>query len=256
MKRFLVVFLGIIIFIVPEISLGEGCADLDNDDKINILDVVYLINFIYKNGPDPDCGLEMSTMTDYDGNTYYTVKIGEQWWMAENLKVTHYRDGSVIPHVNDASWSSADYGAYCEYMTDENYVAGFGRLYNWFAVDDSRNIAPEGWHVPSNAEWQTLVDYLGGDAVAGGKMKETGTASWISPNTGATDESGFHALPGGLRYDFGAFAGMGSVAWFWSSTESYSDYAWIREMTYNYAGVNSYDMGDKNNGMAIRCVKD
>jgi len=148
------------------------------------------------------------TMTDIDGNVYETVTIGTQVWMAENLKVTHYRNGNTILHIIDwFSWFTLT-GAYCEYDNDVNNVAVYGRLYNWYAVNDSRYIAPVGWHVPSDAEWLTLVDYLGGDTVADGKMKEIGTTHWVSPNTGATNESGFSALPGGYR-DYGGNSDMG-----------------------------------------------
>jgi uncharacterized protein (TIGR02145 family) len=116
------------------------------------------------------------TVTDIDGNVYQTVTLGGQVWMAENLKVTRYRNGDPIPCVNDASaWSGLSTGAYCHYNNDFNNAAIYGRLYNWYAVSDSRNIAPGGWHVPTDTEWQTLVDLLGGSSVAGGKMKTTGT---------------------------------------------------------------------------------
>ena len=165
-------------------------------------------------------------MTDIDGNTYQTVKIGNQWWIAENLNVTHYQNGDAIPNVTDsAAWWGLTSGAYCNYNNDAANVAVYGRLYNWYAVHDSRNIAPAGWHVPSDAEWQTLVDYLGGDPVAGGKMKEAGTTHWISPNTGATNESGFSGLPGGYRHTDGYYYDISYSASFWTFTESDSGYA-------------------------------
>ena len=127
---------------------------------------------------------QTSTVTDIDGNVYQTVTIGTQEWMAENLKVTHYRNGDPIQLVtDDSSWSNLSTGAYCDYDNDGDNVAVYGRLYNWFAVNDSRAIAPAGWHVATAADWQTLIDILGGDAVAGGKMKEAGTAHWLAPNT-------------------------------------------------------------------------
>lgn len=201
-------------------------------------------------------GHETGTMTDIDGNTYQTVKIGDQWWLAENLKVTHYRNGDAIPNVTDAgTWGDLATGAYCEYSNDVNNVATYGRLYNWYSVNDSRNIAPAGWHVPTDAEWQTLVDYLGGSAVAGGKMKEIGTTHWWSPNTGATDESGFTGLPGGFRGNNGSYVDMGDHALFWSSTEASSTGALNRTLNSNSSEVhrNGYHKG---NGFSIRCVKD
>jgi uncharacterized protein (TIGR02145 family) len=196
------------------------------------------------------------TVTDIDGNIYQTIKIGNQWWMAENLKVTRYRNGEPIPNVTDFStWSGLSTGAYCNYNNDEANVAVHGRLYNWYAVNDSRNIAPAGWHVPSDAEWQTLVDYLGGDAVAGGKMKEAGTAHWQSPNTGATNESGFTALPSGYRSYYGYFYYLGYYAHFWSSTEYVSTSAWDRHLHYDTSDIYRYYYF-KQLGVSVRCVRD
>lgn len=201
------------------------------------------------------------TVTDIDGNVYQAVTIGTQVWMAENLKVTKYRNSNPIPNVTDGGvWSGLSTGAYCEYDNDINNVATYGRLYNWYAVDDSRNIAPDGWHVPTDAEWQTLVDYLGGDAVAGGKLREAGTTHWKSPNTGATNESGFSALPGGDRYRDGTFYNMGEDAFFWSSTEyllrpPMGYYALYRHLIYYHSHVNHFN-GHKRGGSSVRCVKD
>jgi uncharacterized protein (TIGR02145 family) len=196
------------------------------------------------------------TVTDVDGNGYQIVTIGTQVWMAENLKVTHYRNGNAIPNVTDGgTWAGLTTGAYCENNNDVINVATFGRLYNWFAVNDSRNIAPVGWHVPSDAEWQTLVDYLGGDAVAGGKMKEAGTSHWLSPNTGATNESGFSALPGGYRFKDGNYPGIGYEAIFWSSVEDNSIDAWYWVLGCNNSGVSHSNL-NKACGFSVRCVKD
>jgi uncharacterized protein (TIGR02145 family) len=194
------------------------------------------------------------TVTDIDGNSYKTVRIGAQWWMAENLKVTRYRNLDAMPNVIDgAAWVGLSTGAYCNYNNDVNNVALYGRLYNWFAVIDGRMIAPVGWHVASDAEWQTLIDYLGGVAVAGGKMKEVGTTNCTSPNTGATNESGFSALPGG--YSNGAYNNMGVNANFWSSTEDTNNYAWFRDLYCEATRVNRGFNG-KNFGFSVRCVKD
>jgi len=200
----------------------------------------------------------LGTVTDIDGNTYQTIKIGNQWWMMENLKVTHYRNGDAIPNVTDnTEWTNLTTGAYCNYNNNSANVATYGRLYNWYAVNDSRNIAPAGWHVPTNAEWQTLVDYLGGNLVAGGKMKEVGTAHWDSPNAGATNESGFSALPGGLRSLYGDFWHVGRIASLWPSTEyyydTYSAWRWILDST--NSEVNCYVL-NKGNGLSLRCVRD
>jgi len=207
------------------------------------------------------------TVTDIDGNVYQTVTIGSQVWMAENLKVTHYRNGDPIPHVTDSGvWSGLTSGAYCEYNNDVNNVTTYGRLYNWYAVDDSRNIAPEGWHVPTDEEWKQLEMYLGmsqaqADASGwrgtdeGGKLKATGTTHWSSPNTGATNESGFSALPGGGRYLNGYFDTMGYLASFWSSTESGSYGAWGRHLSFSHSQVYRSDYS-KRDGFSVRCVRD
>ncbi len=142
--------------------------------------------------------LTYGTMTDQDGNTYKTITIGTQTWMAENLKTTKYRNGDPIPNVTDISeWYHLTTGAYCDYINTPGSDVTYGKLYNWHTVADSRNIAPTGWHVPSDAEWAILIEYLGGSDVAGGKLKETGTTHWYNPTTEATNESGFTGLPGG-----------------------------------------------------------
>jgi uncharacterized protein (TIGR02145 family) len=198
--------------------------------------------------------VQTGTVTDIDGNTYQTVKIGDQRWMSENLKVTHYRNGDSIPNVIDR-WYGLTIGVYCNYDFDTNNAVTYGSLYNWYAVNDSRNIAPEGWHIPSDNEWQTLVDYLGGDLVAGGKMKETGTTHWHNPNTGATNESGFSALPGGFRNNLGDFWDMGTYADFWSSTAYSSGVAWYRKLGNASSGVGRYNIL-KEIGFSVRCIRD
>ena len=194
---------------------------------------------------------------DIDGNEYETVSIGNQIWMAENLKVSKYRDGSSIPtgHSN-SDWGNLSTGAYAVYENVNENANTYGYLYNWYAATDSRNIAPDGWHVATDAEWTTLTDYLGGTSVAGGKMKETGTSHWNSPNTGATNESGFTAFPGGYRNDGdGNYGNIGSSGYFWSSSEIYSSLAWERLLNYNSSEVNRY-YTNKKHGFSVRCVRD
>ncbi|OFX31706.1 MAG: hypothetical protein A2X08_16050 [Bacteroidetes bacterium GWA2_32_17] len=200
------------------------------------------------------CGT--STITDINSNTYNTVSIGGQCWMKENLKTTKYSDNTAIPNItNSTTWSNLSTGAYCNYSNTPSNANTYGRLYNWYAVTDTHNICPTGWHVPSDAEWTTLTTYLGGESVAGGKLKETGTTHWQSPNAGATNETGFTALPGGNRYDNGAFYSLGSYGFWWSSTESTTDVAWNRGMSYNLSNV---DRGSSTevDGFSVRCVKD
>ncbi len=160
------------------------------------------------------------TVTDIEGNTYNTVKIGNQWWMADNLKVTKYRNGIDIPNVSiNSIWAGLTSGAFCAYNNDTNDESDtYGYLYNWYAVMWS-DLAPEGWHVPTDAEWTILADYLGGGNVAGGKMKERGFSHWQSSNTEATNESGFVALPAGERGSNGTFYYIGYRAFFWSASE-------------------------------------
>ena len=211
--------------------------------------------------------LETGSVTDIDGNTYKTVKIGSQWWMAENLKVTHYRNGEAIPNVtNTSEWLYLTSGAYCDHPYISRYVATYGRLYNWYAVDDSRNLAPAGWHVPTDDEWKQLEMHLGmsrseaDDAgfrgtYEGGRLKETGATHWRSPNRGASNSSGFSALPGGGRIERGGFSPPYITANFWTATSFNSVKAWRRELDNVQSDVSrlyfvySY-------GQSVRCVKD
>jgi len=191
-----------------------------------------------------------AVVKDIDGNIYKTIKIGNQWWMAENLKVTHYRNGDEIPCLTDDDKWDNNNGAYCYYNNDSSNIRKNGMLYNWFAVNDSRKIAPKGWHIPSDEEWQVIVDYLGGDTLAGGKMKSIGTIE------GDLNENGFSALPGGYRYNHGTFDGIGTNSYFWSSTESSGGNAWYRYLYYGNSVVYRDDSGWKQGGYSVRCVKD
>ena len=142
-----------------------------------------------------NCG----TVTDVDGNVYNTVTIGTQCWLQENLKTTKYKDGTSIPLVTDNSaWGSLSTPGYCWYNNDDTYKNTYGALYNYYTVL-TNNLCPSGWHVATEREWSTLVTYLGGASIAGGKLKESGTTHWVTPNTGANNETGFIALPGGRR---------------------------------------------------------
>ncbi|MCP3999650.1 MAG: hypothetical protein GY727_01935, partial [Gammaproteobacteria bacterium] len=198
--------------------------------------------------------ISTSSCIDYDGNTYPTFTIGDQVWMAENLRVTHYRNGDAIGNVTDGTaWSGLSKGAYCWYdniATNEKY----GALYNWYAVDDSHGLCPEGWHVPTHAEWTTLTTYLGGVIVAGGKMKAT-IDLWTSPNIDATNSSSSSSLPGGSRGSDGTFLYVGNHGNWWSSTDSFSGTAWSRYLLYNSGSVYEgyYDMRD---GFSVRCLRD
>jgi uncharacterized protein (TIGR02145 family) len=189
---------------------------------------------------------------DADGNNYSVVKIGSQTWMAENLKTAKYQNSEAIPNVtDDNAWAILSTGAWCNYNNEAANDTKYGKLYNWSAVSDSRNIAPTGWHVATDADWTTLTDYLGD---AGGKLKETGTLNWTSPNTGATNESGFSALPGGMRGG-GVFTSLSeSVSW-WSSSQYDSGRAWYRNIFYNYSRADRFSTW-KTGGLSVRCIKD
>ncbi|MGA1977669.1 MAG: FISUMP domain-containing protein [Bacteroidales bacterium] len=201
--------------------------------------------------------VEKDYITDSrDGQQYKTVKIGSQVWMAENLRTTSLNDGQTIPMVTDnAAWSASTSPAFCWYKNDEvSYKPVYGALYNWYAVNTGR-LCPEGWHVPTDAEWTALITYLGGESVAGGKLKETGRIHWISPNEGATNESGFTALPGGSRLGTGSFYFMVFSGLWWSATDSYSSLAWLRSMHYDQSSVRRSTYG-KRSGFSVRCIKD
>jgi uncharacterized protein (TIGR02145 family) len=153
--------------------------------------------------PSFTCGT--STIADYNNiNAYTTVSIGNQCWMKENLRVSKYRNGEVIPVSSDnVQWSNLNKGSRCLYENDSVlFNLPYGNLYNLYAVIDDKKLCPNGWHVPTDTEWTTLTEYLGGEIIAGGKMKTVGTAYWNDPNTGATNESGFSAVPGGFRSRF------------------------------------------------------
>lgn len=196
------------------------------------------------------------SVMDIDSNVYHTVTIGTKVCMAENLTVTKFSNGDSIPVVNDsAQWSNQTTAASCNYSDNQAFSKDYGMLYNWYVVADSRNICPNGWHVPSDAEWTNLTNSLGGESVAGGKLKETGTAHWRSPNKGATNENNFTALPGGYRFVNGSFFYLRSNGYWWTSTELGKYDAYGRSMFY-YLITTTRIYVNKSNGFSIRCFKD
>ena len=196
-----------------------------------------------------------TTVTDIDGNIYNTVQIGNQVWMSENLKTSRYRNGGLIPNVTDGTaWSNSTTGAWSYYNNDVSNNAIYGKSYNWYTTLGD-TLCPAGWGVPTDAEWTTLTNYLGGESVAGGKMKTIGTAYWESPNTGAINLSGFSALPGGYRNTDGSFSLIRSNAFFWSAAEFDSNYAWYRLLNGNNGNVSRYGNG-KSVGASVRCLRD
>jgi len=195
---------------------------------------------------------------DIDGNIYTTVKIGTQTWMRENLKTTKYRNGDPIGTTTPDTLDISNATTYptpkyqWAYDGNESNVATYGRLYTWYAATDSRGICPTGWHLPTDAEWTTLTTFLGGENIAGGKLKETGTVHWTTPNTGATNSSGFTALPGGYRTSFGKFNHIGSMGFWWSSTEGSTSTAWLRFVDLFVSNAYSF----KILGISVRCLRD
>jgi uncharacterized protein (TIGR02145 family) len=275
-----VIFIAFVFFTLTDLNAFDHvCGDVNCDSACNVSDAVYIINYIFVGGTIPcdpdddgvfDCHrfIQIGTVTDIDGNTYLTAKIGEQWWMIENLKVTHYRNGDPIPNVTDfGEWSGLTTGAYCEYDNDPSNVNTYGRLYNWYAVNDGRNIAPEGWHVPTDEEWKALEMYLGlsqaeADAEGwrgtdeGGLLKQLGITHWTSPNAAANNYSGFTALPNGIR-QHNDYMNFTIDATFWSFTEITASSAWYRGLHYNHGLIHREHIENiKYYGMAIRCVKD
>jgi uncharacterized protein (TIGR02145 family) len=196
-------------------------------------------------------------VTDIDGNIYHTVQIGNQIWMVENLRTTRYRNGDQITNITEkTAWQSLTTGGYCWHNNDSKNKPVYGAMYNWFAVNDKRRLAPEGWHVPSNQEWTVLWNNLGGKNIAGGKLKETGTLHWINPNNGATNESGFCALPGGVRSDLGDFYDIGSYGYWWCTDETNNTDAW--SVSAGHVLVEMQDWGgcNKKSAYSVRCIKD
>jgi uncharacterized protein (TIGR02145 family) len=200
-------------------------------------------------------------VTDIDGNTYSSIIINGQEWMQQNLAVTKYSNGDLISTgLSDVAWSSASSGAFAIFNNDAANNNLYGKLYNWYAVSDGRGLCPTGWHVPSDDEWSYLIDYLdtfanGGSIVnlAGGRMKAT--TGWSSPNTGASNESGFTALPGGYRNGNGTYFTIGASGDWWSSTESNTENAWYRYLNYDRSSVTRSHY-TKQSGGSVRCVRD
>jgi len=196
---------------------------------------------------------------DVDGNHYRTVRVGEQLWMAENLRTTRLKDGSPLSHVEDYdSWVDLESAAYCWYNNDSLHAADYGALYNYQAIESGK-LCPEGWHVPGDEEWTALELAFTADGNPGGALKEAGTAHWKTPNTAASDESGFTALPAGYRSYNGTF-NLIRISGFWWTSSPKSFYG--SENTVLYRGLN-YDSGaiernvaSLNNGFSVRCVKD
>jgi len=198
------------------------------------------------------------TVTDIDENIYKTIKIGDQLWMAENMRVTHYQNGNEIPNIKDSTqWANQTEGAYCNYNNTENLdtIATFGRLYNWYTTQDTRGLAPKGWRVANSVDWLILIEFLGGDTIASKHLKESGTLHWSGPNN-ADNSSGFTALPGGWRYKNEIFGYIELYSDMWTSSlysETTAPFLFLTTWNDNlvYKGFNF-----KVNGYSIRCIKE
>jgi uncharacterized protein (TIGR02145 family) len=195
---------------------------------------------------------------DQDSISYSSVNIGTQEWMTYNLKVRRYQNVEKILTTTPVSLNlTAEHAPkyHWAYDGDEKNVDTYGRLYTWYAVTDPRKLCPRGWHVPSDEEWTNLIslEAMGGEDVGGGKLKETGTMHWSEPNTGATNETGFTALPGGYRFHYGRFRDAGFNGFWWSSTESSDSTAYGWGMTSSSGRLSRFNF-DKRDGLAVRCI--
>lgn len=221
----------------------------------------YAINGIGIGYGDQRTFVTVGMVTDVDGNSYDTLKIGKQTWMVQNLRTTRFNDGTPIPIIADNTlWAGLITAAYCELENNISWVSSYGRLYNFYAAVDDKNICPNGWHIPSDLEWETLEAYVGGSDIAGGKLKSRN--DWFAPNFGVESRTGFSALPGGFRDIDGKYKRvfyvngevMGNFGWWWTATESSGINSWARSMYSDLYGVVRRTK-DKKSGLCIRCLK-
>lgn len=198
--------------------------------------------------PDP--------LTDIEGNTYKTAMVGDQLWMAENLRTTRFNDGSDIPLIkDDDSWHNLTTAGYCWYNNDEaSYKVPYGALYNGYTIASGK-LCPTGWHIPGVEEWRALRNSLGDSTKAGGMLKESGTGHWLSPNKGADNRTGFTALPAGIRYFEGTFASVLSYSGIWSASEIGNNEEWYAGLYYGDATL-VINHRNKKYGLTVRCLKD
>lgn len=236
---------------------GNGTGPFTSDITGLNANTTYYVRAYATNSAGPSYGLQVTfktpgpnTVVDIDGNIYHTLLIETQVWMVENLKTTKFRNGDPIPY-----WNNSTSRGYCWYNNDSIYKSTYGAIYNYYTSADSRSICPPGWHIPSVEDWTTLINYLGGDSVAGGKLKEVGTMHWHSPNTGATNIVGFTALPGGARDCGNNFINMGSGCRFWTSFEVTGGWVVDIGIQSNSANV-SFSSGFDCNAFYVRCIKD
>jgi uncharacterized protein (TIGR02145 family) len=241
---------------VNQVLTINGSVNVNSNKIINLADPVSskdAVNKAYVDALFNQLKSAAITISDVDRNCYPVVQIDTQFWMGANLRTTKYNDGTDIPLVTSRSeWMNLTTPGYCSYKFELVPYVTYEVLYNWYTVNTGK-LCPKGWHVPSDAEWKTLTDYLGGEDVAGGKMKSV--TGWETPNTGATNESGFSGLPGGGRILDGYFLNIGNFGGWWSSTEASAAHAWYRGLGNDYAGVSRYYYF-KDYGFSVRCVRD
>lgn len=244
-------------FLPPRMTAAQRTAIASPVNGLLVYQTDYPSGFYFLKG---GVWTMLSETTSYPNGTATPVlTICCQSWMTKNLDVSTYRNGDSIPNVTDAAaWAALTTGAYCYYDNDSaTNAATYGKLYNWYAVNDPRGLAPQGWHIPTDFEWTTLENCLGGATVAGEAMKEAGTIHWKTPNTGATNSSGWAGLPGGLRFHTGEFFngdGVNTGNW-WSATEYGTPFAWLRSLYYNF-GSTGRDGSLKQYGYSVRCIRD
>ena len=220
------------------------------DICLAIMGGVLIFSFSCNKKDVSNSGPPLKTVVDIDGNVYKTVTICSKIWMAENLRVTRFNDGTLIACIADStSWDTATIPGYCWYKNNPAiYTRPYGALYNWYSVNTGK-IAPKGWHVPTALEWNQMFSCIGGLDVAGSKLKEKGTTHWLGPNDDATNEFGFTAVPTGERY--GSFSQLGTETEWWSSSED----GWYIRL-YNLNGYIQQTVGPRQAGFSLRCVKD
>lgn len=198
---------------------------------------------------------EITQVTDIDGNVYNIITLLDQVWLAEDLRTTKFNDGTPIPNITDNSaWSNLNTPGYCWYNNDIFYKYTNGALYNWHAIN-TQKLCPTGWHVPTKAEIETLITNFSGTLLAGGKLKETSTTHWLTPNEGASNSTNFTALGGGIREIDGTFQSMFSTGDFWTSTKNNDSFAGVMGLKYDTRDANVYQLNLKT-GASVRCIKD